>query len=62
MKEGTMVCTDCGLVQQSRIVVDDYRYQGKFDEDGFDSRTYGPAYNPLLSDFGIDTKTTLNQS
>lgn len=60
--EGTIVCQSCGLVQQSRIIDEASEWRTFSSEtsqgNGANPSRVGGKLNPLLSNFGIDTKLT----
>ena len=56
--EGTIVCSDCGLVQQQRIIDDSSEWRSFSSENsagGANSNRVGGKWNPYLSNYGIDT-------
>mmetsp|Transcript_11404 Transcript_11404/g.15348 ORF Transcript_11404/g.15348 Transcript_11404/m.15348 type:complete len:80 (+) Transcript_11404:360-599(+) len=56
--EGTLVCTNCGLVNQSRIIdeTSEWRNFSSDTGDGTNARDrVGGRLNPYVSDFGLTT-------
>ena len=56
--EGTIVCDNCGLVQQSRIIDDSSEWRTFSTEaagSGANPSRVGGKLNPYLSNYGIDT-------
>ena len=56
--EGTLVCTNCGLVNQSRIIdeTSEWRNFSSENGDGTNARDrVGGRLNPYVSDFGLKT-------
>lgn len=57
--EGTIVCQNCGLVQQSRIIDDSSEWRTFSSEtasSGANPSRVGGRLNPYLSNYGIDTQ------
>jgi transcription initiation factor TFIIIB Brf1 subunit/transcription initiation factor TFIIB len=55
-KEGTIVCTSCGLVQKSRIIDETSEWRNFSSDDGKSNpNRVGGKLNPFLSDFGLST-------
>ena len=57
-KEGTIVCTACGLVQKSSIIdeTSEWRNFGNDNGDGqSNANRVGGKLNPYLTDFGLST-------
>jgi transcription initiation factor TFIIIB Brf1 subunit/transcription initiation factor TFIIB len=54
-KEGTIVCTACGLVQKSRIIDESSEWRNFGDEGDSTANRVGGKLNPLLTDFGLST-------
>ena len=57
--EGTIVCQNCGLVQQSRIIDDtsEWRtFSSETSSNGANPSRVGGKLNPYLSNYGIDTQ------
>ena len=57
--EGTIVCNNCGLVQQSRIIDDasEWRtFSSETSNGGSNPNRVGGKLNPFLSNYGIDTQ------
>lgn len=56
--EGTLVCTNCGLVSQSRIIDETSEWRN-FSNDNGDGpnvqNRVGGRLNPYVSDFGLTT-------
>ena len=56
--EGTIVCQNCGLVQQSRIIDDSSEWRtfsSETSNSGANPSRVGGKLNPYLSNYGIDT-------
>lgn len=53
-KEGTIVCTSCGLVQKSSIIDETSEWRN-FDNSDNTANRVGGKLNPYLSDFGLST-------
>lgn len=56
--EGTLVCTNCGLVNESRIIDETSEWRNFSNEngDGTNARDrVGGRLNPYMSDFGLST-------
>ena len=57
--EGTIVCTECGLVNQSRIIDDSSEWRTFNSENsnsGANPNRVGGRVNPYLTNYGIDTQ------
>ena len=57
--EGTIVCQNCGLVQQSRIIDDSSEWRtfsSETSSGGANPSRVGGKLNPYLSNYGLDTQ------
>ena len=54
-KEGTIVCTNCGLVAKSQIIDETSEWRNFGDEGPSSQNRVGGKLNPYLSDFGLST-------
>ena len=56
--EGTLVCTSCGLVSQSRLIDETSEWRNFSNDNGDGTNTrdrVGGKLNPYVSDFGLTT-------
>ena len=56
--EGTVVCTNCGLVSQSRIIDEASEWRNFSNDNGEANNSrdrVGGKLNPYVSDFGLNT-------
>ncbi|CDW73110.1 transcription initiation factor iib [Stylonychia lemnae] len=63
--EGTIVCQNCGLVQQQRIIDDSSEWRtfsSETSSGGANPSRVGGRLNPYLSNYGIDTRVTGNNA
>jgi transcription initiation factor TFIIIB Brf1 subunit/transcription initiation factor TFIIB len=64
--EGTIVCTSCGLVQESRVIdeTSEWRNFSNENSDGAGSakNRCGGKLNPYYSDFGLSTMVAGNNA
>lgn len=54
-REGTVVCTGCGLVQKSRIIDETSEWRNFGGEGESTANRVGGRLNPYLTDFGLST-------
>ena len=54
-KEGSIVCTNCGLVQKSRVIDETSEWRNFGDEGKSTADRVGGRLNPFLTDFGLST-------
>lgn len=60
--EGTLVCTNCGLVSQSRLIDEASEWRNFSNDNGGEANNakdrVGGRLNPYVSDFGLSTMVT----